>query len=62
MLPLLDPNGERELIREVVEEVVCNADTWGIRLSINLNALTHGFPQPIGLVTNVCRLDHEYPR
>ena len=61
-LPLLDPNGERELIRQVVGEVVWNADTRSIRLSLDLNALTHGFAQPLGQVTSVCRLDHEYPR
>ncbi|MBK9168373.1 MAG: hypothetical protein IPM24_13010 [Bryobacterales bacterium] len=62
VLPLLDPNGEREVIRKVVQEVVWHADTRGIRLTLNLKALTEALPQPIGFVTSVCRLDPEYRR
>ena len=61
-MPLLDPNGERGLIRGVVKEVVWNQGTRGICLSLNLKVLALGFPQPIRLVTNVCRLAPECPR
>ena len=60
ILPLLDPKAEREFLREAVHEVTWNADTRGIRLTLNLNALTEGLPQPIRMVTSVCKLDPAY--
>lgn len=60
LLPLLDPKGEREFIREVVQEVTWSADTRSIRLTLNLKALSEGLTQQIGLVTSVCRLDPAY--
>jgi hypothetical protein len=60
ILPLLDPKAEREFLRDAVHEVIWNADTQGIRLTLNLKALTEGLPLPIGLFTSVCRLDPAY--
>lgn len=60
ILPLLDSKSEREFFREAVHEVTWNADTRGIRLTLNLNALTEGRPQPIRMVTSVCKLDPAY--
>lgn len=57
-LPLLDPHGEREFIREVVQEVAWNADARAIRLALNLKALAEELP----VVMCVCRLDPEYRR
>ena len=62
VLPLLDPNGERELVRKVVQEVVWNADSLGIRLTLDMKTLAEGIPQPIELATNVCRLAPAYRR
>jgi len=60
ILPLLDPKAEREFLREAVHEVTWNADTRGIRLTLNLNALTKGLRQPIRMVTSVRTLDPAY--
>ena len=60
LLPLLDPRGEKEFVREVVQEVTWNADARGICLTLNLMALAEGLPQPIRLVTSVCRFDRGY--
>jgi len=62
VLPLLDPNDERELIRRVVQEIAWNADSQGVRLALDLKALAEGIPRPVGLATSVCRLDPGYRR
>jgi site-specific DNA recombinase len=56
LLPLLELKGERAFIREVVQDVVWNADTRAIRLALNLKALSEELP----LVKSVCRLDLAY--
>ncbi len=56
--PLPDPNGKREFIRKVVQEVAWNADARAIRLALNLKALAQELP----VVMCVCRLDPEYRR
>ena len=62
LMPLLDPAADRALIREVIQEVVWNPETDGIRLSLNLAALARGFQRPLEMVMSVCTPGHEYPR
>lgn len=52
---------ERALIREVVQEIVWNAETSGVRISLNLAVLARGFRRPVEIVMSVCRPAHEYP-
>ena len=61
LMPLLDPVAERALIREVVQEIVWNAETSGVRFSLNLAVLARGFRRPIEMVMSACRPAHEYP-
>ena len=42
VIPLLDPESERALIRNVVQEVVWNAETSGVRILLNWEMLASG--------------------
>ena len=45
VIPLLEPRSERVLIRNVVQEVVWNAETRGIRIMLNWEALASGLDE-----------------
>ena len=54
LMPLLDPDAGRSMIREVVQQVVWNGETNSVRLSLNMDALRKGFRTPIEPVMSAC--------
>jgi hypothetical protein len=45
VVPLLDPASEQALIRNVVQEVVWNAETASLRILLNWEMLASGLPK-----------------